>query len=165
MRKAILASILFSAAIVSAILVWKYYPRSDKVEIVEPEEVIEDNALVSLFVGSSLLKGGSSSFFILGLIGLAVYYIHRKKKMRNASSPTTPSSPPLPATDPSTTRPIPMETYPFLPVSPYNPGFMSSQRAICHDQTDIQAPPATGGPSGPLSRDQIGAVLVAATAK
>ena len=75
MRKAILASILVSAAVVSAILVWKYYPRSNKVEIVEPEEVIEEDSLVSLFAGSSLIKGGSSSFFILGLIGLAFYYI------------------------------------------------------------------------------------------
>ena len=161
MRKAaIIASTILTAVVIIVILIWRFYPRSST-EIVEPGgKVIKDNALVSLFAGSSLLKGGSSSFVILGLIALAVLYICRKKKMRNASAPpaTVMTSPPL-----SPSRNFPMESYAFLPSTstPFNPTYM---RAITHEQ-ETQAhslPSATGGPVGPLTREQIGAVLAAA---
>ena len=109
MRKTIIASVLITGVIISIILIWKFYPRPDVVDIHKPSEVIEEDSLVSLFAGSSLVKGGSSTFFIIGLLGLAFYYI-RRKKLKNSS--LTPSSPPcLPWTPappaPSRWRPTP----------------------------------------------------------
>ena len=91
MKKIILASVTVTGVIVSALLIWKFYPRGNKevLDIHNPSEVIEEDSLVSLFAGSSLVKGGSSSFLILGIIALAFFYIRRKKQ----NSPPLPSSP------------------------------------------------------------------------
>ena len=164
MKKIILASVLITGVIVSTILIWKFYPRADVVDIHEPTEVIEEDSLVSLFAGSSLVKGGSSSFLIIGLLALAFYYIRRKENEDILPLALLSSPPDLgPQHHPWL---HPNGGLPLLPcASPFNPSYLGLQRAICHDQEGLQQPAPNAGPPGPLSRDQIGAVLTAVTGK
>ena len=97
-------------------------------DIHNPSEVIEEDSLVSLFAGSSLVKGGSSSFLILGLIALAFYYIRQKKQN---TSPPLPPPPPLPTSAPNTSHSsLPMETFSYSPVPPFNPSYLG--RTVQH---------------------------------
>ena len=111
-KAAIIATSVTTVVLIIIILVWKYYPSSTT-EIIEPGgEVIEANAIVSLFSGSSLLKGSSGTFLILGMLALAVYYIRRKKNSRaNTAATATVTTPP--SLHPS--RNMPMAYLPSAP--------------------------------------------------
>ena len=141
MKKIILASVLVTGVIVSIVLIWKFYPRGNKevLDIHNQSEVIEEDLLVSLFTGSSLVKGGSSLFLILGIIALAFYYIRQKKQ--NTSPPRPP--PPLPTSAPNTSHSsLPMETFSYSPVPPSTQvTWVSSERSVTTRQVcNSQAP-------------------------
>ena len=148
-RPAVIAITITVVILTVVILLWRFWPASSSppIHLDGPgdDEIIEENAVISLFSGSNFLKGGTGSFLTLGLLAAAVY-LYRKKKQRSASSALAPNAPTAPATS---TQP---RNY-----SPSAPAFNQFLSPAIEMQMQPHPPP----PPGPLTREQLTAILMA----
>ena len=113
----------------------------------EDVEIIEENAVVSVFSGSNWLKGGTGSFLTLGMIAMAMYFFRKKMQARASSALSAPTA----YTVPTQPRHGLMNYPPSAPPA-FNQQFLSPA---------IEMQPQSPPPPGPLSREQLTALLMA----
>ena len=149
-RPAVIAITITVVILTVVILLWRFWPASSSppIHLDGPgdDEIIEENAVISLFSGSNFLKGGTGSFLTLGLFAAAVY-LYRKKKQRSASSALNAPTAPTASTQP--------RNYP--PSAPPPPALNQFLSPAIEMQMQPHPPP----PPGPLTREQLTAILMA----